>query len=137
MQESFVTFDQDSQTSKEGFERQGYMPDRELISDARSGNKVSLIYDKGVPVKTGERVKPYSVPTIPCLENTHNPGRVEESRRVKPFTDFVEKEYYGMPKGGISFYERFPHFARYDRVDRPINTVGYTHCRFDSNIRSL
>ena len=36
-QESFVTFDQYSQTSKEGCERQGYMPDRKLISDARSG----------------------------------------------------------------------------------------------------
>ena len=31
-QESVVTFDQYSQTSKEGFERQGYMPNRELIS---------------------------------------------------------------------------------------------------------
>ena len=115
-QESFVTFDQYSQSSKEGFERQ-------LISDARCGYKV---YDKGVPEKTGERVKPYSVPRSPCYEDIHNPGRVEEGRRVKPFTDFVEKEYYGMPKGGVSFYDR-PSVARYDRVEPPSNTVGYIH----------
>ena len=54
-QESFVTFDQYSQSSKEGFERQGYMPNREPISDVRSGNQV---YDNRVPEKTGERVKP-------------------------------------------------------------------------------
>ena len=73
------------------------MPDRELISDARSGSKV---YDKGIPEKTGERVKPYSVSKSPCFEDIHNPGRVEEGRRVKPSTDF---KHYGMPKGGVSF----------------------------------
>ena len=51
------------------------MPDREAISDVRSGNKV---YDNRVPEKTGERVKPYSVPRSPCFEDIHNPGRVEE-----------------------------------------------------------
>ena len=91
-QESFVTFDQYSQTSKEGFERQGYMPHRELISDVRSGNKV---YDNRVPEKIGERVKPYSVHRGVCFEDIHNPGRMEEGRRVKPFTDYFEKEYYG------------------------------------------
>ena len=133
-QESFVTFDQYSQTSTEGCERQGYMPDRELISDARSGNKV---YDKEAPEKTGERVKPYSVPRSPCYEDIHNPGRVEEGKRVKPFTDYVEKEYYGMPKGGVSSYDRFPSVARYDRVEPPINAVGYTQGRSDPNIRSF
>ena len=73
------------------------------------------MYDKGVPEKTGERVKPYSVPRSPCFEDIHNPGRVEEGRRVKPFTDYV---------------------ARHDRVESPINTVGYTQDRSDPNIRS-
>ena len=95
--ESFVTFDHYSQICKEGFERQCYIPDRKLILDARSGNKVSFEYEKGVPEKTGERVKPYPVPRSPCFVNIHNPGRVEEGRRVKLFTDFVVKEYYRMP----------------------------------------
>ena len=133
-QESFVTFDQYSQSSKEGFERQGYMPNREPISDVRSGNQV---YDNRVPEKTGERVKPYSVPRSPCFEDIHNPGRVEEGRRVKPSTDFVKREYYGMPKGGVSFYDRFPGVARYDRVEPPSNTVGCTQDRSDPNIRLL
>ena len=89
--ESFDTFDQYSQTSKEGFERQGYIPDRELISDARSGNKVSFEYDKAVPGKTGEREKPYPVPRSPCFESIHNPGRVEEGRRVKPLLILLRK----------------------------------------------
>ena len=133
-QESFVTFDQYSQSSREGCERQGYMPNREPISDVRSGNQV---YDNRVPEKTGERVKPYSVPRSPCFEDIHNRGRVEEGRRVKPSTDFVKREYYGMPKGGVSFYDRFPGVARYDRVEPPSNTVGCTQDRSDPNIRSL
>ena len=109
------------------------MPDRELISDARSGNKV---YDKRIPEKTGEMVKPYSVPRSTCFEDIHNPGRVEEGRRVKPFTDYVQ-EYYGMLKGGVSFYDRSPSVTRYDRVEPPSDTVGNTQCRSDPNIRSL
>ena len=56
---------------------------------------------------------------------------------MKPPTDFVEREYYGMPKGGVSFYDRFPGVARYDRVEPPSNTVACTQDRCDPNIRSL
>ena len=42
-----------------------------------------------------------------------------------------------MPKGGVSFYDRFPSVAWYERVEPRIDTVGCTHCRSELNMRSL